>query len=546
MPHPSPEMQRAYFRGSETAGASLRRVISAPQFDGKSLKTIHDTIMKMIDQYKSQRDTHLQRNWSFFHGNSAPYVQPFEGETQQEFQRRLAKLYEANRVGPICEKMAGYLYGRADEIIRRCEDPEAQKYMLRVWEYNDMREGSLMLDTATMAIVSGFAPLLPKFVDERTDEPFEGASFESRRKYGIIKYVLMDATHAMLLPSVRDARKLGAIILTYYDDNISGVSTLERFAMGESSYRRDMVIEYIDDTYWLRWTDGGKKLENVNDGNRALTNKNFYTDVKVPFVIFREGGDPMLLEGSGLPESIWGLNLKLNERLTDDGLTITNNALPILKILGAQLPSNFRRTPNTILELVGDGGGERPDAEYLTWDGELTASHKHEDKIMKLIDDMASMSAVDWGDTQALGQVRSADGIRAATRASQEGTNRRKRRFIEAEKWLIRSSLIMREVHTMEAFESYRAEIKFPDFITPTDLSQAQTEQIELVSGQESLEDYVKENYPDLATEEEINAKVEELKKTIEFLRGSQPGLKDNPLSPEERGSQQTKPGVSK
>lgn len=541
MAHPTPEMQRLYFRGESWVGAHLRRVLSTPAFAEESLGAIRDTIFGLIDTFKAQRDAHLRKHWSFYHGNSQIYATPYEGETTEEFARRLLGFYEANRVGPIVDKHAGYLYGRADEIVRRCEDEEAQKFMLRVWDYNDIRDGDFMMDTATMTLVSGFSVVMPKWVDERSDEPFvAGTSLENHRKYGVVKYVLLDSTHAMLLPHVRDARRLGAIILIYYDDDYTGVSTLDRFEVGAENYQRNLVVEYIDDTHWIKWTNGGKSRVMVNEGSPALENKNFYADVRIPFVVFKEGGDPMLLEGSPLPEGIEGLNLRLNERLTDDGLAISHHAMPILKVLGAALPDGFRRTHSTILELQGEPGQERPDAEYLTWEADLGASDQHEDKLMKLIDDEADMSAVDWGDTKALGQVRSADGIRAATRASQEGTNRRKRRFAPSEKWLIRSSLRMREIHTQERFESHRSTIIFPDFITPTDLAQAQTQQIELVSGQESLEDYVRENYPDLATDAEIKAKVDELRKTIEYLKGQQPGLKKNPRSSEERQTEQT------
>lgn len=468
----------------------------------KAEELVLHNITEIQNKYWVGRRNEIARKWDFFRGAHSRYMPRFKGETPEDYYERTKDSIYENLCKATSYIATTYLYG-SGEIGRRCEDEEAQGILQnRIYVTNRMK--SLMFDAALMASVTGFAPIALELVDIETGKPFEkGVGSRAISKRASIKYKLLDSADTMPLPRADDVRQLGAILRIYDSDNFSGSSTFDRLRF--QKYVNFEVIEFIDDARWLRWIKEGTEWVEVEVAPGGI---NPYGDITVPFMIFKNPGDPMILEGESDLEDVIPLNIDLNERINDDRNVISYHSFPILKMLkGAQMPDNFKRTVSSALEFAGD-----QDAAYLTWSNEIEASERHQLNLRNGAFLASGMGALSRGALKdSIGQIRSGAALRTLFQADIL-TILRKQIFADlAERWLIKSTLKMLEKHTNLKFNSYESEITFPeDFLGIEELLKVQAQTAKMESAIESLFDIIKREHPELVTDAEVWAKVRE------------------------------------
>lgn len=473
-------------------------------------------LLENIESYWHHRKNEMIKRWDFYYGDpQRMYLPRFPGEDDYEYVSRQDSATIENHCGKTCDVLVGYLYGQPNcqsrIKVRALDDngnivESIQKLLQHnIWRNNDI--DSFRIDVALMVSVTGYAVIHKEFVDKRTMLPFDKkASKEDKKKYGTIRYDLFDSVDTMPIPKISETgeiypRLLGSIIRMYSTDNYSGNRYIDR--INNKRYTVENRLEAFDDKEFRRLiiTDG--VLDRNTDTKSSVSEPNPYGDIRVPFTVFRNYGDPMYLEGESDIANMISLQSALNEVTTDDKATISYHSFPVLTLnKGAKLPSNFVRKVNSVLEFDGDGT-----AEYLTWDNVLEASAKFKEEVRTNMTVVSGVSQLSRGNASGVGQVRSGAGLKTLFQADVNCISLKIPHFKKAEKELVYSTIKMWEFETGESFGDFTCEVEFPeDFVGLDKLINAQTEQIELTQGVESLREVIKETHPEFTSEAEVDA----------------------------------------
>ena len=467
-------------------------------------------LLDIIHKHWSERKSEIEKYWDFYLGNMQKYLPRFEGEDVDDYIDRINDAVVENHCKQTCNVAVAYLYARGDKIQRRAEDERLQQLLKdRIWKTNHM--WSFSLDRTLVQSVTGFSVVALEFVDSRTGSPFRSTAPKSElREYGTIRYRVLPSVDTMPLPRAEAPSELGGILRHYQSDNFSGLSAFDRLNYKE--FKTYDVIEFIDDEVWLKWID--EKLEEEGAVNP-------FGDVRIPFVLFRNPGDPMALEGEPDHADAIPLNVDLNERLNDDRMVISHHSLPVIKFLrGAKMPSNWKRGPNSGLEFEGDG-----DAEYLTWDNVIEASLKRSDTLRQAITRVGGYSDISKGDTERIGQVRSGAGLRTLFLNDMLSTMMRQAYAQKGEMDLIRATARMWEYYTGEKFDSYESEVHFPeDFIGIDEWLRWQIDRDKMDAGILGPDEVLKKERADLITDQQI---MDRLKKNRTLVRPTRQSRKE-------------------
>lgn len=463
-------------------------------------------LLELYQDYWLQRKAELLERWDYYNGEQAKYLPHFAAETEQDWQRRTEDAIIENHCKSTVNIAAGYLYGASDKISRRCDDPAAQTTMSEIWDFNDFPD--FTMDVGVMTGVCGFSVTHLRWVDPDTEEPYPPTATHRDLTHGIVQYILMDSVETLPIAKPDNPKALSDIFRVSYREAGSGLPIYDR--LQGRQYDTITVIEHIDDAVWHRWDSmKGQFVQTRNDPNP-------FHSVSTLFVVFSNPGDPMYLEGDPDHLDVIPLNRDLNERLTDDRLTISYHSFPILVHDGDL--ANFILKPNSHIQ------GDPDKIKYLTWDNVLAASQEHAEQLRRNISLVSSVTDLPRGRSADIGQVRSGAGLRSMFQADMLLAGRKQKRAIRYEKRLIRSSLEMTTFYTGQPFSTKNATIIFPDDIFGLDeLWKAQAEQLHLQSGTKSLKDYLKENYPNL-TEHELDQKLEEIKEFNDWRGTGQSG----------------------
>lgn len=468
----------------------------------------------------SARKMEMLKRWDFYYG--APqrnYLSRFGGEDDYEYVTRLESATIENHCGKTCDVLVGYLYGQPNSksrILVRAEDEngdiveKVQRFLqFNVWKNNDI--DSFRIDTALMASVTGYGIVHLEFVDSRTMLPFpENTSKEDKKKYGTIRYDLYDSVDTIPIPYVSPSgecypRKLGSILRTYSRDDASGVRYLDQ--LRDKRFKMEDIVEYFTDTTFER-----RVIESAmvgGDSDKSTVNmKNPYGSISIPFVVFRNYGDPMFLEGESDIANMIPLQTALNEIMTDDKACISYHSFPILKFLkNAKMPTNFIRKVNSGIEFEGEG-----DAEYLTWENVLEASDKFKDKLRSSMTVVSGVSQISRGNASEIGQIRSGAGLKTLFQADINAIGLKIPHFKRAERELVYATTKMWEMETGEEFGDFVCHVEFPDdFVGLDELLKAQVNQIDLQEGVASIREIVKAKHPEAISEDEISSFISEM-----------------------------------
>lgn len=475
-------------------------------------------IYQSIQDYWALRKNEMIKRWDFYYGDpQRRYLPRFPGEDELEHANRIDSAIIENHCGKTSDVLVGYLYGQPNSesrvTVRAVDDngeivEKIQKLLkLNIWRYNDI--DSFRIDLALMASVCGYAVIHKEFVDKRTMLPFPPkTSKEEKKKWGTIRYDLWDSVDTMPIPKISPKgevypRQLGAVIRMYTADNFSGNRFIDR--INDKRYSVEDRLEYFDDKTFQRLTINDGIV--TTDSSETITEANPYKDIKIPFTVFRNYGDPMYLEGESDIANMLSMQSALNEVMTDDKATISYHSFPILVLThGAKMPNNFIRKVNSALEMDGDS-----EAKYLTWENVLDASAAFKENIRTNMTVVSGVSQLSRGNATGVGQVRSGAGLKTLFQADINAIGLKIPHFKKAEKELVYSTIQMWEMETGEEMGEFVCEVEFPeDFVGLDKLIQAQTEQIEITQGIESIRNVVKERHPEVTSEEDIDAIVKE------------------------------------
>lgn len=478
----------------------------------------YKTLAESLRGYWANRRSMILKLWDFYYGDRQRYyLNRFEGETEGEYDNRVAGATIENHCQKTCDVIVAYMYGQPNSrnrVIARVLDKDkkiveqAQKILQEnIWRHNDI--DAFRVDMALMASVTGAAIVHKEFVDKNTNLPFpKNTKKEDKKKNGTIRYDLFDTSDTMPLPLVGPdgsvyPRILGAVVRFYELDNFSGNSVLDRLL--QKRYGLDEFLEVFDKDKFIR-----AKLQTGSSTPEVVTNvPNPYEDISIPFTIFRNYGDPMYLEGASDIAQMLSLQNTLNEISNADKTTIDYHSFPLLVLMGgAKLPNDFVRKVNSGLEL-----DVNQDIKYLTWDNVLEASDTYKESIRKQMTVTSGVSQLSRGNAQDVGQIRSGAGLKTLFQADINTIALKVPLFRKAERALVESSLKMWEAETGEKIQEYaEIEVEFPpDFVGMDELLKAQTEQIDIANKVVSTRQVIKDKNPDLTSE----AQIDQLQKEI-------------------------------
>lgn len=500
-----------------------------------------------VDDVEAIFQRHQQaiiENWYMYYGLHNLFLRRFQQEDDSSFGQRVSQSTIENHVKPIINLMASYLYPEKTSIKRWIErdgdvDVALNKFMRdSVWNHNKFYE--LDYGKALNCFVSGFTIVAKNLYDIRTNKEFGPfISNTEKSEFGYIKKELVDSSKALPLPFVDENgvvydNRLGAIVFYTKSDNYVGIPKL----MDLLNIRRNEVekLEYIDDKVWLRWIKTSTSQDwvqiNVSEGS-PNQNKNPFGDIRVPFTIYKNTGDPFLLVGNSEVDNLKSINLAINELGSGDDSTIRYHSFPILTAMkGASIPSNFIRTKDAILEDKSKNG----EYKYLTWDNKLEASQKRQEDLRRILSNTSGISLIGRGFLKDIGQIRSGPPLKALFTSDRSVMNTKFAVFRDSEEEDMKSDIryfdfVCKTNHKLDKTITFHAEYE-KDFLGIDALLEAEINQIKANYG-EDVRDILKGEHPDW-TETEIESSA----KKYEMMKKEQ--SKPKTQSPEKKSAQQT------
>lgn len=516
----------------ETFKANFSKLFEKQLTGLKEDPFFRDIIAPEVAWAWNQRNVGLQLFRHFYDGDLQKYyLDRFEGETQSEFARRCEKAATINEVKKTINRAAEYLYACETPVGRRCKGDMADEFMQKVWEYENV--DLFMLGLAVDTSIEGFCVIENVLVDLETDLPFlEKPDRKTVREQGIIRFNPLSAMQ--VIPQGVNRRLTSVIIMDTEETGVISTPT-------EVIVPKLKAVTYVSDTEWLYWEldgeGGGHRSVPAGFEEDAFISKglNPYGDVNIPFSIFRNHlGDFRDIIGDSDVADMIDPQKQHNETLTDERNVLRNHGNPILALYGADLPEGFKRTKDTVLSFPE----KDMNMEYVVWEYEMEASEKLRREMQSKIYQSVGFSDVTFGKVDNIGQVRN---LKSLYLGDIKATLHKRPYFEKGEKAFAKSIMRLWEHLTEEAFENYEIDIVWPDDFVPVDtLLKAQTSQIKIMNGEVSIRDMVKRNYPELTTDEEIDAKVLEIFTLLDKRKYiEEPGLQGQSSSDEEKELEQ-------
>jgi len=487
---------------------SLDRVKISPK------DKVFEEVADIVKDVLQTRNFEFKIYEDFFNGGDAQkqYFTKYATEEDEEYLERLDQSVVVNKCRRTVLTGARALYGISPPE-RKMEDETAHIRMMDVWKYNKVTRGFFHLNLAKEINKFGFALVQNVYVDKRSGEDITYLPGPGSENTYTVKYKPQQSPLVIPLPDDRNNSEMGKVVrITMAEDKLN--------YMGVAVYNIS-TIEYISDEDWFLWHVNGKdflsstaSLEGVREDvffGSGFVNKNPYGDINTLFTLYRNSGESaFVLDGISDLADIIGGQSKLNESISDDGHVLSQNAFPILFHKGFTLPPDWKRGPAATI-----GSNNRDsDMKYVTLDTDMEASSRFQDRIERLMRELAGYSPIMDGDLRNIGQVRN---LRGAMLPDIFTINEKHIMFSEGEMEHAAATLRMIEWHEGEMFENKMLDITFSeDYIPVDELMRAETKAIELRSGQENLREEIRRRHPELETESEIDEKVKE---TLELMR---------------------------
>ena len=470
-------------------------------------------IVGFVNSVVGTRNVELRMYEDFYEGGTRQkvYIRKFEKETDEEYYKRLDKSIVANKCRRTVRKGAQMLYSNPPE--RRMEADDAHERMMRIWRFNDVLNGYFHTNVATAGGIYGYQVIRNMYVRSDNKQPVY-----ARTGISDSNEVWYIPTHPLLtipIPRADKQDEMGAIILLTMENQVDPM-------FPQTASPRIVDIQFIDDNKWLRWAvrfdNNGREVHgdpvDVKFGN--LTNENPYGNVNIPFTLYRNPGDTaFVLDGTSDLADLVEPQMSYNETLSDDGHAIAGNAFPILMLTGLEVKKDFKRSPGQVMAT------KNPDADgkFITWDSDMAASAKYEDRLEEIMREASGYSPVSDGRLDGIGQVRNVRGAMVPAILTSE---EKQVYYGKAEKAHADATLRMLDWHEDTVYENKTLDINYSDAFIPVDeLSRVEAESLAINSGVENIRDIIKGRHPELETEEELDAKVAETMELLTLLKGA-------------------------
>jgi hypothetical protein len=195
---------------------------------------------------------------------------------------------------------------------------------------------------------------------------------------------------------------------------------------------------------------------------------------------------------------------KYNETLSDDRHVIAHQTFPILLATGFEVPETYNRGVSDVISHKNADS----DMKFVTWDSDLEASERLENRFERQMREISGYSPVIDGDLDHIGQVRN---LRGAMVPDIITTRYKQLHYGQVEKEHAASTLRILEWHEDETFENKEMDITWDDAFVPVDdLTISEARAVDIKSGVENVKDIIKRMHPELETEAEVDKKFRE------------------------------------
>jgi hypothetical protein len=446
--------------------------------------------MDLVEGSEFARIEAIENSFSVYNGRHSEHFPRFDAETDEDYDRRVnIDAYNINFVRRIVDTLTAYLYGQ--EVERNLEDPAAQKLMDEHWLRTDI--GLYMLKTKRTAAIGGTAFTVARWLPDempKTDIP--------------IRYVPVAPEYVTLTFDPAEPTRVTSVVIHYIYDDITGVTMVDRHRDNKKVPHH--YVEYITDEEHLIWID--EKLQDGRNGQRDLMNyarfkgKNPYGSVDTIFTVYRNYEINRSVYGISDIKDVIPLNLKLDERKTDEGITISYHSLPAL--VGNFEMDELIRGGNRMWQIPVDR-----ELDYLTWDNDIRASIQHSDKILLYLITMGRLPEAALF-AEGIRQLRSAPALELAFAPAKEAVKEQRKTFGNAEIKRIQGDLTMLEVLGGKRFPDKKVELVWPKKFLPIDsFVEIETTRVRRELGLDTWWQQIKREYPKMS-DEQIKAHMEE------------------------------------
>lgn len=209
---------------------------------------------------------------------------------------------------------------------------------------------------------------------------------------------------------------------------------------------------------------------------------------------------------------------EINNRVTRDGHILDKHSDPKLAIPPGVLDKEGKvRRQNLQMFEVGAHQAGIMKPEYITWNGNLSDSNTHFDRLLKLVFLVSETSPDVFGMNEG-GTAESGRALRLRLMRTIAKIQRKKRYFNRA------LETILKETAQLAGKKVENLSLEFQDGL-PTDFrEEAEIREIESRTGNVSLETMVRERNPHW-TEEQIQEEIDRIKEESAFVSGSGSGM---------------------
>lgn len=475
-------------------------------------------IMELVAENETARIQAIENSFQMYNCRHADFFPRFEAEEDADYKKRIRlDAYNINYTRRIVDTLTAYLYGQ--EIERKCEDSAADKLMVEHWRRTNIM--LYMLGIKRTGAIAGTGYTVARWVPN--DMP--GTKIP-------IRYVAVDPAYVTLVFDPAEPTRVREVVIHYLYDDITGVTMVDRHR-GNKKVPHSYV-EYITDTKHLIWIDG--KLQDGRDGQRDLMNfakfggENPFGSVDVVFTVYRNYKINQCVYGISDIKDVIPLNLKFDERKTDEGIVIGYHATPALV-------GDFEMD-----ELIRGGNRmwQKPqgrDLDYLVWNNDISASIQHSDRLLV---DLITMGRLPEAALRAEGlkQLRSAPALELAFAPAKGAIKEQRVTYGDAEVRRIQGDLTMMEVLGGKRFPNKNVELVWPHKFLPIDsFVEIETSRVRRELGLDTWEQQLKREYPNMS-DEEMEKHMEQCKADPLFGKGGGSFFS----SPAEKSAEQEEP----
>ena len=428
--------------------------------DEEIVMEVYKNVLKVVEA-KAITSVQIAKYWDYYNNDFEQYLSRRLEETPEDFQERLRYFVKENHCRRTANIATSFLYGNI--VGRHAQTDYAQNLLRKTWKATQVVK--FLKNAALMSSVTGFATIIPHIVMAYLDGEIQK----------VVSWELVDSSDAIPIPDAVNPSMLAGLIVT---------KTIETLM---DSQPREAVTFYSGFDVF-QWSD-----------NKLIGYYKSPIPASELICILTNPGDPMLLTGKSDIEDIASLNENLNKILTNMNLITDYYSDPILKLTGASLPNNWKKTANAVMEL--DDGA---DADFLTWDANVEGMEIMAKSSRSQIPIISGISSLSRSDLTNIGQIRTTGGIETAFKTDIE-TIRLKQ---------IDAKSFDEQLHrvTLELYKTMEYRIPDPtvevDFKSPeriiirAGLEEAEAQTMEFNIGKMSPEDLYREMHPDSSIEE--------------------------------------------